>query len=130
MTDLWEVAQIVLLVLLTGFGVWSVISRQILTHRIDQMQEDLVSLERDLSAVCTSASRAGDRLVDAENRNRLIAKRQTEFEASMPNTVRYKQAESMLRRGAADEELINSCGLSRGEAELLRCLQDGISSAV
>ncbi len=128
MTDWLDITQVALIALFAGFSIWSTINRNSLMHRVDDLQRHVTLLERDLGAVCTSASRAGDRLVDTEQRTRLIAKRQTEFEASMPNTVRYKQAESMLRRGAADDELIQTCGLSRGEAELLRCLHDGASS--
>lgn len=82
----------------------------------------LAALDRDLGALCSSATHAGDRLVSVERRARDLLARQERTDTASPAARHYRHAAALLRRGATAEELVQACGMARGEAELVAYL--------
>ena len=80
------------------------------------------TLSRDLRALCIAASRAGDRLIDVEHQSRRLALRQEQFEMKDSQSEHLTQAIALVKRGAGTEELVATCGMGHGEAELLHLL--------
>lgn len=79
-------------------------------------------LEKDLQLLCASASKAGDRLLDLENRARMLMEQQEQAELRTPTAKHFKQAIALVQRGATTEELVSTCGLAPGEARLVHAL--------
>jgi hypothetical protein len=86
------------------------------------------SLQSDLRALCSAAVNVGDRMNQIERRLRQLSLRQDELglqqgqsEATEQRSV--EQAAKMVRNGASIEQLVDVCGLSRGEAELVAMMQ-------
>jgi bifunctional pyridoxal-dependent enzyme with beta-cystathionase and maltose regulon repressor activities len=92
-------------------------------YREKQFKEALLKpLQWDLWALCESTSHAGDRLVQLEQQLRELLERQQQVEMRAPANHHFQHAIALVQRGASTDELVMSCGLARGEAELLHLL--------
>lgn len=89
-----------------------------LHRRVDQ-------LEQELRALCTASVGAGDHVVRLEQQVQRIMERQNQLELRTSGERPYTQASQLVDRGADIDELMESCGLTRGEAELLVMMQRG-----
>lgn len=118
----WMVLEIAALTL----SVSSLVMVILFTRYIKQLEKDWTAamqpLERDLRALCTTASRAGDRLLKVEQETRKLMERQDQVEMRAPTTGHFQHAIALVQRGASTEDLVANCGLARGEAELLHLL--------
>ncbi len=61
----------------------------------------------------------GRRMIIVEQELKQLSTRQEQVELRDPDQRSYERAVQLVRRGAGVEDLTASCGLSRGEAELL-----------
>ena len=93
-----------------------------LKKRVAAQDAFLRTLERDMQAVCRGAKGMGDTVVKLEQKLRLLAERQDSLDLREPNSQIYNHAITLAHRGASIDELIESCGLARNEAELIHLL--------
>jgi hypothetical protein len=93
-----------------------------LRREIVRQQALLGALERDLQAICQGARGMGDAVGRLEDKLRRLTERQDQLSLREPAQQAYHQAIRLAHRGASVEELVEACGLPRGEAELLRIL--------
>ena len=92
-------------------------------------REDQSTRQRDdFAALCKASVGAGDHLVKLEQQVRRLIERQDQIEMRTAGDRPYTQAIQMVQRGADVSELVSSCGLTRGEAELIAMLH-GVSKA-
>jgi succinylglutamate desuccinylase len=95
-----------------------------------QHDEIVVQLKRDMRALTKAAVSVGERVLEVERRQR-----QQQAESKEPIDIYdaanqpYEQAIRMAKNGAAQDELINVCGLSANEAELISMLHRWDKSA-
>lgn len=82
-------------------------------------------LRDDVQALCTGAANVGKHLAGMEQKIRRLSERQDQVELRDPAQQAYGHAIRLAQRGADIDELIASCGLARGEAELLMRLHQG-----
>lgn len=109
--------------LLTLFAaVFSLAHARRLKVRVAEQDTFLQSLERDMQGVCRGAKGMGDTVVKLEQKLRQIAERQDSLDLREPNSQIYNHAITLAHRGATIEELVDSCGLARNEAELVHLL--------
>lgn len=97
----------------------------VLTHRKMRRMEDEwhvrhAAMEAELRAMCASAREAGDRLLTLEQESRRLGEALNRVEMKRAPIGHYRHAIALASRGASAEELITSCGLARGEAELMQ----------
>ncbi|MCU0935612.1 MAG: DUF2802 domain-containing protein [Gammaproteobacteria bacterium] len=93
-------------------------------------QETFVrGLERDMQAICLGARGMGDAVLRLEEKLRRLTERQDEISLREPDQRVYHQAIRLASRGASVEELVSTCGLPRGEAELIQILHQAGGSA-
>jgi hypothetical protein len=120
MENLWLMAALALVALIAVAG--------IAAQRRAAARQDAVlrSLQNDLRALCNAAVGMGDRVNQMERRLRQVAERQEalglrqdQLNQDDPEARSYTQAIKMAHKGAAVDDLIEVCGLSRGEAELV-----------
>ncbi len=88
-------------------------------------QQRLQEMEQELGALCSAAVGAGDHVVKLEQKVKRIIERQNLLELRASADRPYTQASQMVDRGANIEELVETFGLTRGEAELLVMMQRG-----
>ena len=98
-------------------------------YRIRRNQRQLVdmdthiqSLSNDLRAMFSASKGVDKRLARIEKKVKIQHQRQDKLELHEPSLQSYGNAAKMVRKGANADELIDTYGLSRGEAELIACL--------
>ena len=77
------------------------------------------SMQKDIHALCAGAINMGKHLDGLEQRIRRLAERQDQLELRDPLEQTYAHAIRLAQKGVDVNELVESCGLARGEAELL-----------
>jgi len=107
-----------------GVAAFTALARE---RRARQQQDaTLQTIQRDLRALCNSAVTVGERIKRAERRLQQLTERQDELglrqdqiDQEDPEGRAYAQAVKMAQKGARAEELMEMCGLTRGEADLI-----------
>lgn len=84
------------------------------------------AMQQDLRALCNAAVTVGERVNRLEATARDVAARQEELgvrqdrlDQSKGDERSYEQAIKLAQKGAPVEDLVELCGLARGEAELI-----------
>lgn len=77
------------------------------------------ALAQELKRLEKALRQTIDRLKITERQVRELMDRQNRLEMTAPSTERFKHAIALAQRGASTEELMATCALARGEAELL-----------
>jgi len=70
----------------------------------------------------TAAVSVGERLLEVERRQRRLAERQEQVDIYDSANQPYEHAIRMVEKGASVEQLVDVCGLSTNEAELLHMM--------
>jgi hypothetical protein len=87
------------------------------------LRERLKQVEQEIGALCSASMGAGEHVVRLEQQVQRIVERQNQIDMRVNLERPYSQASQLVTRGADIEELVETCGLSRGEAELLVMMQ-------
>jgi hypothetical protein len=82
----------------------------------------LDALQADLRALVSAAIGVGERVHRIEKSLKEVSHRQEQIDQTDPGAQAYQQAIKMAQKGASAEELIEICGLTRGEADLIAML--------
>jgi len=90
-----------------------------LKSRVSRYEDAVNSLRADISDVCTGAVGLGEHVAQLERRAHQITQRQEKYEMQVPGSQSYRHAMKLVDKGANLEEVIEDCGLARGEAELI-----------
>ena len=99
---------------------WMVTRRM---RRLGKRAQEMVSLvERDLRLSALTAKDTDSRVGVLERHARTLKDAQHHLESRSSGAANYGQAITLVRRGWRIEDLISSCGLTRGEAELVYLL--------
>lgn len=104
------------LLLLAGLAIHS------LRRQNQQQQQTLSAVKNDLRALTTAAVSVGERLLEVERRQRRLAERQEQVDIYDSANQPYEHAIRMVEKGASVEQLVEVCGLSTNEAELLHMM--------
>lgn len=86
-------------------------------------------LGRELHAVSSGSMGVGRRLVACEQSLHRMNGALEEMRLNDPLRVPYDEASKLVELGADTEDLMNSCGISRPEAELVSALRQGQTRA-
>ena len=87
--------------------------------RIIALESTLNELQNNFNALCSGSVGVGKRISRLESKTRQQAERQSRLEHKAPDLQNYGNAARLANKGADMDELIDHCGLSRGEAELI-----------
>ncbi|WP_369601766.1 DUF2802 domain-containing protein [Hahella sp. SMD15-11] len=94
-----------------------------LWRRLTLVSVKMEQLERDLGVEREATQAMGRRLLMMEKRFAALQRKHRELEAEDAQRVSYNEAVRLLQMGASIDELVETCGLSRAEAELISVLQ-------
>lgn len=118
-------AALALLLAVAAVVALAVVARRGAAERARQA-ETLQAMQQDLRALCNSAVAVGERINRAERRLQQLTERQEELgmrqdrmDQEDPEGRTYAQAVKLAHKGASVEQLMEVCGLTRGEAELI-----------
>lgn len=96
-----------------------------MSESLRQSQLRVQQVEQELGALCKASLGAGDHVVKLERQVERIMERQNLLEMRVSSERPYSHASELVNKGADIEDLVDSCGLTRGEAELLVIMQRG-----
>ncbi len=125
---LWLVSACSVLALMMSFYNGRVLVKQKRQHILRNRR-----LQEDMRALSKSAIGMGQKVLNTERQLRDVLKKQTTIINTQPEHPSYDQAGSLIAMGATEEDLVNTCGFSHGEAELLLSLKrhgNGASASV
>ena len=80
---------------------------------------EIKGLQRDIRAITAAAIGVGERVLELERRQRRTAERQEQLDIYDSANQPYEQAINMVKHGADVNELVDVCGISESEAELV-----------
>lgn len=88
-----------------------------------QHKAELVdSLSKEVQGVSHGAMGVGRKVLALEKELELLNVRVDEMQKNDPSKVSYSEAARLVEMGATVEDVMNSCGISRPEAELVTAL--------
>jgi hypothetical protein len=90
-------------------------TKKILSEQSAAMQR----IQKDIHALCAGAINLGKHVDGLEQRIRRLAERQDQLELRDPMEQTYAHAIRLAQKGVGVNDLVENCGLARGEAELL-----------
>lgn len=108
------------LVLLFAQGV---LARRQIRQLRDQLKERCDTLGRELHATCSGSMGVGQRVVACERQLHELRGMMDEMRQNDPLRVSYDEASRLVELGADIDDLMNTCGISRPEAELVAALK-------
>ena len=114
----WLLIGNMALLAVVGIFMWSLRRQQLLEQA--RVNESLLALDEANQAVNRSAIGMGRRIKQIEARFQKV-----EQKAVLPNAddATFEQASRLVGLGATAAELVDNCGMGRGEAELLVSLK-------
>lgn len=83
------------------------------------LSERIRRLEKDMAALCRASAGEGRRVIGIQQQVEGLAKRQDILELSANSERPYSRASRLAQEGASIDDLIEFCGVTRAEAELL-----------
>ncbi len=94
------------------------------TARRDSIAQrrQMTLLRQDFRAITAAAKSVGQRVLVIERRQRSLAQRQDQADLYDAANQPYEQAIRLAQRGMDKNELLEVCGLSEGEADLINML--------
>ncbi|ACL72434.1 DUF2802 domain-containing protein [Thioalkalivibrio sulfidiphilus] len=119
------VAALICAAMAAGIALWAMARVRRLGRRVMIQETALLSLRGALSAVCSSEMATDQRQAEVERRLRQLAEQQEQLLLRDPDQGPYQHAMRLATQGASREELMKTCGLTRGEADLLLALHGG-----
>lgn len=112
-----------------GISVISLLSSFIQGRRLKKQHKQQLKINRrlleDNRALSKSAVGMGQKVLETERRLNQVLKKQFAILNSQPDHPSYDQASRLIAMGASEDDLVNSCGFSHAEAELLLSLNRG-----
>lgn len=117
MNDIFTLAAGFCIVLLAGALEFVRHSR--MKRIINEQLAAMNRIQKDIHALCAGAINMGKHVDVLEQRIRRLAERQDQLELRDPMEQTYAHAIRLAQKGVDIDELVENCGLARGEAELL-----------
>lgn len=113
-------SAVMLLLFLFIALLWFQAYRQKKTNQ--ELEDHLFTLQSDVRALVSAAVGVGEKIFHFEKQMKQIVERQDQLDLTDSSSQPYQQAIKMSQKGASVSELIEICGLTRGEAELIAIL--------
>lgn len=90
-----------------------------LEQRLARQAESIDLIQNDVAALCTGAGGLVSQLVKVHQNLRHLGERQDQVELRNTSERPYSKAIRLVQTGASSQDLVTSCGLARGEADLI-----------
>ena len=88
-------------------------------NRLEKHLHEIRDMQHDIRAITAAAIGVGERVLMLESRQRRLSEKQEQFDSYDPANMTYDQAIRMVKNGADAQELMETCGISESEADLM-----------
>lgn len=120
-TYLWLIVLALVLFSIIALVVTSMLWVRI--RRQEKRHQVLINvLRNEIQGMTGSSIGMGKRLMTVEQKLDIAVEKQHELENRDPGVLAYNQAARLMEMGAGVEDLVQSCGIGRPEAELMALL--------
>lgn len=102
----------------------SMVSRREVRQLKDQLKARCDALGREIHATGSASMGVGHRVVACERQLHELRGLMDEMRQNDPLRVSYDEASRLVELGADIDDLMNTCGISRPEAELVSALKN------
>src|SRR3990172_8101847 len=99
--------------------IWATGLALLLKRQARQQGAVAANLQKELAAQAEAVATLNNRFVEMQQHMHLVSERQDQLELREVISRTYEPAIKLAHKGADIEELVSSCGLARGEAELI-----------
>ena len=104
-------------------GVQGLLNARNIRRLRQQLRSNTENMVRELHATSSGSMGVGNRLVACERELHVLRVRFDEMRQNDPLRVSYDEASRLVDLGADIDDLMNTCGISRPEAELVSALR-------
>lgn len=111
------------LVAFTLLAVQGLINSRRISKVRQQLRENTENLVRELHATSSGSAGVGNRVIACERQLHELRSLFDEMRQNDPLRVSYDEASRLVDLGADVDDLMNTCGISRPEAELVSALR-------
>ena len=94
-----------------------------LNRNIEQLKIRNASLQNDFTAMCSAAVNMGNRIKTLDQDMKSLSEKQDSNEIREIVSRPYTEARGMLDSGVGLDDVVENCGVTHGEAELLASLR-------
>lgn len=114
------VSLIVITFILVAALVWVILEQEKLKQNYAQLSNNIERNNKDIAGLCSAAVSVDNRISENDEQLKAVVELAVEVEPNDPQPNQsYDNAIQRVRNGESVEELVQHCGLSREEAELL-----------
>lgn len=119
-----EFVPLISAVLVCLLAIYALVIKRSITLS-ERNTSDLVDeLSKEIQGISHGSMGVGRKVLALEKRIELLEALIEEIQKNDPNKVSYSEASRLVELGAGIEDLMNSCGISRPEAELVSALTE------
>lgn len=119
-----ELVPLISAFLVSLLAVYALVIKRSITLS-ERSTSDLVdNLSEEVQAMSKSSIGVGRKVLELERHISYLESKIEEMQKNDPAKVSYSEASRLVELGAGIEDLMNTCGISRPEAELVRALTE------
>jgi len=126
MTLMW-IAITVLSLLAITVSVYALQLNKRLSLLDEKLNQQISLLRHELTVINSAAIGVGQRLINTEKKLKVAMEKQQQFETVSVDNLPFNHAVALAENGADAQQLVERCGLSEAEAELVALLQSSAS---
>lgn len=120
MINVLLISLIVIIFILVAALVWVVLEQIKLKQDYAQLSNNIERHNKDIAGLCSAALSVDNRISRNDEQLKAVVEQAIEVEQEgQQSNQSYEDAIQRVRHGESVEELVQHCGLSREEAELL-----------
>jgi SOS-response transcriptional repressor LexA len=119
-----ELVPLISAFLISLLAVYALVIKRSITLSERNMGDLVDNMAEEVQGMSKSAIGVGRKVLELEKYISVLEAKIEEIQKNDPAKVSYSEAARLVELGAGIEDLMNSCGISRPEAELVRALTE------
>lgn len=119
-----ELVPLISAILVSLLAVYALVIKRSINQSERTMSDLADNLSEEVQGMSKTAISVGKRVIELEKHIAVLEAKIEEIQKNDPAKVSYSEAARLVELGAGIEDLMNACGISRPEAELVRALTE------
>ena len=119
-----ELVPLISAFLVSLLAVYALVIKRSITSSERSLSDLVDNMAEEVQGMSKSAIGVGRKVLELEKHISVLEAKIEEMQKNDPAKVSYSEAARLVELGAGIEDLMNTCGISRPEAELVRALTE------